>query len=142
MNKKISNWFTIDEVIHSDKAISHNIPNIPTDANLVFIKSLAINCLDPLRDWYGKPIGVNIIKSWFRCPKLNTLVGGDKASDHKAEKGSAIDLNFQSISENKRVFEWIKNNLDFDQLIWEKGGIWIHLSYRSKKNNRKIESFQ
>ena len=88
--------------------------------------------LDPLREWYGKPIAVN---SGYRCPQLNRLVGGAASSQHL--KGEAADITAGSREENRKLFEYIRENLPFDQLIDEKNFSWVHVSYKRDGNNRK-----
>ena len=87
--------------------------------------------LDPLREWYGNPIHVN---SGYRCPPLNRLVGGAPTSQHT--KGEAADITAGSKEENRRLFEYIRRNLPFDQLIDEKDFAWVHVSFRRDGNNR------
>ena len=83
----------------------------------------------------GGPIRVN---SFYRCEKLNTALKGSKTSSHT--KGQAIDIDSLGKKTNAEMYDWIKDNLDFDQLIWEFGNDnpkWLHISYVSKKENRK-----
>lgn len=94
------------------------------------LTELVENVLDPLREWYGKPITVN---SGYRCPELNQAVGGARTSQHV--RGEAADITAGNKQLNKLLFDYIKNNLPFTQLIWENGGLWIHVSYN--KNNLK-----
>jgi len=95
------------------------------------VQELAKHILQPLRDWYGKPIQVN---SWYRSPQVNSAVGGSINSSHLL--GEAVDIDTNSINENKKLFYYIKDNMLFDQLIWEFGGKWVHVSYRVNKVNR------
>jgi len=97
------------------------------------MKLVAEKCFEPLREWYGKPIRVN---SFFRCEKLNTLVKGSKTSQHV--EGKAIDMDAGSKEENKKLFEWCKANLVFDQLINEYDYSWVHISYNASKNRNQI----
>ena len=91
--------------------------------------------LDPLREAYGKPINVN---SGYRCPKLNKAVGGSSTSRHVL--GRAADNTGGSKVENKKLFDLVKSlKLPFDQLIWEKGGVWVHVSC-SPRNRRQVLS--
>lgn len=126
-------YFTIDELCRSDTAKSKGIDNTPTDDVKRNLEQLINNVLDPLRDWYGKPIYVN---SGYRCPKLNKAVGGVSNSHHKT--GQAADIDVHSIEENKKLFDYIRKHLDFCQLIWEKGGAWIHVSYVEGQNIKRI----
>jgi hypothetical protein len=83
--------------------------------------------------WYGKPIKVN---SFYRSLNLNKAVGGSATSQHV--KGEAIDLTGGSKEENKKIFDWCKVNLVFDQLINEYDYTWIHISYNKTKNRNQI----
>ena len=96
------------------------------------MKLVAEKCFEPLRNWYGKPIKIN---SFYRGLKLNKAVKGSLSSQHC--KGEAIDMDAGSIEENKKLFDWCKANLEFDQLINEYNFSWVHISYTEKKPNRK-----
>lgn len=122
-------YFTIQELTHSDTAIKNKIENMPNDSQMENLIALVENVLDPARELLGEPIRVN---SGFRCPVLNKKVGGAPKSQHC--KGQAADI---TCYDNNKLFEIIKENLVFDQLIWEKGGQWIHISFRKDGTNRK-----
>ena len=124
--------FTIDELCRSDTAQRKGINNMPTDNVRKNLTELVDNVLDPLREWYGKPIRVN---SGYRCPALNKAVGGVANSQHLT--GQAADIDVNDRSENRRLMKHIEDNLDFDQLIWENGGAWVHVSYRPDGRNRR-----
>lgn len=128
----ISKHISLKEATFSATAIRLGIDNIPTDEHLACMKLVAEKCFEPLREWYKKPIKIN---SFYRGSKLNKAVKGSLSSQHC--KGEAIDMDAGSIEENKKLFEWCKANLDFDQIIWEYGGEWVHISYTEKKPNRK-----
>lgn len=125
-------WFTIDELCRSETARRKGIGNTPTDNVRKNLTALVDNVLDPLRDWYGKPIRVN---SGYRCPALNKAVGGVANSQHLT--GQAADIDTDGTAENRKMMKHIEENLDFDQLIWENGGAWVHVSYRSDGKNRR-----
>lgn len=125
-------WFTIDELCRSETAQRKGINNTPTDNVRKNLTALVDNVLDPLRDWYGKPIRVN---SGYRCPALNKSVGGVANSQHLT--GQAADIDTNDTAENRKLMKHIEENLDFDQLIWENGGAWVHVSYRSDGKNRR-----
>lgn len=127
----ISKHISYNEATLSQTAIRNNINNTPSEEIIANMKNVAINCFEPLREWYGKPIKVN---SFYRSPALNKKIGGAKTSQHQF--GEAIDMDCDSIIENKKIFEWCRDNLLFDQLIWEYGGKWVHISLK-KENNRK-----
>ena len=128
---KISKHITYDEATKSQTAIRAGIKNTPNEQQLKNMKSVAIKCFEPLRVWYNKPLRVS---SFFRCKELNSLIKGSKTSQHM--EGKAIDINAGSKSENKKVFEWCKANLEFDQLIDEFDYSWVHISFNSDKPNR------
>ena len=136
MSIMISKNFTLEELCASSTATANKISNIPGKQEQANLCALVHFVLQPLRDYVGKPIPIS---SGFRCPALNSKVGGVNTSQHV--KGQAADINIGGdMEKGKKWFEYIKNNLPFDQLIWEhsKAGVyWIHVSYRSDGNNRK-----
>lgn len=125
-------YFTMKELAKSSTADKLGIDNTPTSEASVALSNLVTHVLDPLREMYGKPITVN---SGYRCPKLNATVGGAKNSQHM--KGEAADITAGSKTENKRLFELIRDNLPFDQLLNESDYSWVHVSYVSSSKNRK-----
>ena len=126
-------YFTIAELCKSDTADRLGIDNrLPKDL-LPNVENLITEVLDPLREWYGKPITVN---SGFRSPALNKAVGGSATSDHM--QGRAADITGGSPAENKKLFNLVQSlGIPFDQLIDEKNFAWVHVSYRGPKENRK-----
>ena len=139
MNKttnNISDHITYAESIHSQTAKRKGIDNTPNPNQIEAMKLLAEKVFEPLREWVGGPIKVN---SFFRSPELNTAIGGSKTSQHC--KGQAIDIDdVYGYKTNSEMYHWIKENLSFDQMIWEFGTDtqpnWIHVSYVSEENNR------
>ena len=127
-------YFTLYELCKSDTAKKQNIDNFPTWEVVDNLKRIVEEILDPLREWYGKPINVN---SGYRSQKLNKAVGGVNNSFHL--NGCGIDIDTNSTEENKRLFEYIKNNLPFTELGWEGNGSWIHVGYNGN-NNKEIFS--
>ena len=119
--------------MHSNTATRRNIDNNPNAEQLAAMKLVTAKVFQPVREWYGKPIRVN---SFFRSPELNTRTGGSKTSQHC--KGEAIDID--TSNDNKKLYDYIRDNLEYDQLIWEFGNEsnpdWIHVSF-SKNGNRK-----
>ena len=97
---------------------------------------IAEKVFEPLREWVGGPIKIN---SFYRSPDLNTAIGGSKTSQHCKGQAMDIDDTFGVVS-NADMYYWIKNHLDFDQMIWEFGDDnnpnWVHISYVSKEKNR------
>jgi hypothetical protein len=132
----ISKHISYDEATHSDTAKAKGISNVPNDVQLAAMKLVADRCFEPLREWYGKPIKIN---SFYRSAELNKAVKGSKTSDHV--KGMAIDLDAGSNAENLKLFNWLKENAEFKQLIYEygdkSGPEWVHISY--DPNNLKTQ---
>lgn len=138
-------YFTLNELTRSDTASRMKVDNKPTAEAVKNLTALVDNVLDPLREMYGKPI---YISSGYRCPRLNKAVGGVPGSQHKT--GQAADIqqvkkimqNGEEVTvvdheANRRVFKLIEENFDFDQLLWENGGQWVHVSYRADGKNRR-----
>jgi len=129
----ISKHITLLEATKSDTATKFGIKNMPTEEHLKAMKLVAERCFEPLREWYGKPIKVN---SFYRSKELNTALKGSLTSQHC--KGEAIDLDAGSKEENKKLFDWCKDHLVFDQLINEYNFSWVHISYSPIKNRKQI----
>lgn len=132
----LSEHFTKKEAIYSPTAEKYGIKNEPSKSQWQRIQILVNEVLEPLRVGVNSPIVVNSI---FRSQKLNERVKGAGSSQHLANNGAAADIECPSLG-NKKIFDYILNNLDFDQLIWEYGSSlepdWIHVSYVSKEKNR------
>jgi zinc D-Ala-D-Ala carboxypeptidase len=134
---KISKHIKLREAIESYTAKRKGIENIPNEYQLTNMVVLAKNVFEPLREWVGGPIKVN---SFFRSEELNKAIGGSNKSQHC--QGRAIDIDdVYGYKTNAEMYEYIKNNLDFDQLIWEFGTDnnpdWVHVSYVSNDENRR-----
>jgi zinc D-Ala-D-Ala carboxypeptidase len=130
---KISEHISLSEAIDSPTAKRLKIDNTPSASILSNMQLVAITCFEPLRKWYGKPIKIN---SFYRCPQLNTAVGGSPTSQHA--KGQAIDISAGSKEENEKLFNWLKDNVVFDQLINEYDFTWVHVSYTSLVNRKQV----
>nr|DAL88012.1 MAG TPA: peptidase [Caudoviricetes sp.] len=130
-------YFTIEELTRSSTATKRGIDNTPTPEIKANLERLVDKVLDGLREIYGKPITVN---SGYRCPELNKAVGGSKTSDHM--NGFSVDITASCKKENAILFQIIKDNFDFDQLIWEKGNSeypdWIHVSYNPNRLRKQV----
>jgi hypothetical protein len=128
----ISKHITMHEATDSAFAGVHGITNIPKVPQIMAMQHLAQTCFEPLRAHFGdKPIPIT---SFYRCHALNKAIGGAQGSQHVT--GEAID--FKGTAE---MFEWIRKNLPFDQLIWEFGGdqpAWIHLSLTKGTNRYQV----
>jgi len=130
----ISKHISIEEATGSPTALRLGIKNEPNETVLDAMKHVAENLFEPIREWYGKPIKVN---SFYRCPELNKAVNGSKTSGHVL--GNSIDISAGTKAENKKIFEFIKESkLDFDQVIWEFGGVWIHISLKKSGNRKQV----
>jgi hypothetical protein len=132
----ISNHISDKEGIYSTTATRLGIDNIPNKKQLVNMELVALKIFEPVREFLGRPIHIN---SFFRCPELNKAIGGSTRSQHC--KGEAIDLDVAyGDNPNAKIFNYIKDNLDFDQLIWEFGDDnnpnWVHVSYIGNISNR------
>ena len=134
----ISKHITLKEATKSETATKLGISNMPNATELACMKLLAEKCFEPLREWYAKPITVN---SFFRSAKLNSSISGSSGTSQHC-LGQAIDISAGSKPENKKLFTWVKENLDFDQLIYEYGDDtgcdWVHISYKATGNRKQI----
>lgn len=134
--ENISEHISYAEAIKSQAAIRAKIDNTPNEAQLSAMKLVAENCFEPLRKYHGKAIAIT---SFFRNEKLNKLIGGASNSQHMT--GEAIDIDadiFNNGITNKHIFDWLKDNVEFDQLINENDYSWVHISYRDKNNRKEI----
>ena len=134
---KISKHISGREAIESYTAKRKGIENIPSEYELINMVAIAENVFEPLREWVGGPIKIN---SFFRSAELNKAIGGSSRSQHC--EGRAIDIDdVYGHKSNAEMYNYIKNNLDFDQLIWEFGTDdnpdWVHVSYVSVDGNRR-----
>lgn len=127
-------YFTLKELTRSSTAEAEKLDNTPDKTAEANLTKLVDNVLDPLREMYGKPI---IITSGYRSPEVNKIVKGAKTSQHKL--GEAADISGGSKEENKKLFNLIKDNLDYDQLINEYDYSWIHVSYRKGRLRKEIK---
>jgi hypothetical protein len=133
--------FSIEEMYASDTAKRLGIDNKPSTQKMINLVYLCAYVLEPLRVAMGKPIKIS---SGYRCEKLNKAVGGVYNSQHL--KGQAADLCIDGdLKKGKRWFNYIKDHLPFDQLIWEHnpktGSYWVHVSFVYPdfgKNRRKV----
>lgn len=138
---KISEHITYKEATFSIVAARKGIDNTPTTEQLVRMRTLALRVFEPARKGLG---GKRIdLSSFFRTPKLNAAVGGSSTSQHPS--GEAMDIDNDLCDEgpsNREVFLYIKDNLEFDQLIWEEGNDenpdWVHVSYSIHHNRKQV----
>ena len=134
--KRISKHISYKEAVGSNYAKQHGIKNKPNEEQVENMQLLAEKVFEPLREWVGCPIRVN---SMFRSLELNTALKGSKTSSHM--NGEAMDITSMGGKSNLEMFHWIKDNLEFDQLIWEFGSQnpkWIHVSFKEKDNRKQV----
>ena len=136
---KLSEHLDLSEVTRSESAKRKGISNMPTEAHIANFKLLAEKIFEPIRNYFRCPI---IISSGYRSKELNAAIGGSATSQHCS--GEAIDIDMDGTPNgvtNRMVFDYIKDNLSFDQLIYEFGDInnpdWVHVSYESTGTQRK-----
>ena len=134
---KISDHISYNEAVKSNTALRRGIDNTPGAYEQQNMEIVAEKIFEPLREWVGGPVKIN---SFYRSPKLNKAIGGSSRSQHC--EGRAIDLDDTfGHKTNAEMFNYIKHNLSFDQLIWEFGDSvnpdWVHVSYVSEDENRK-----
>ena len=132
----ISKHISYREGTLSTTAIRLGIDNTPNDEQLSNMELISEKIFEPLRKWVGGPIKIN---SFFRCPDLNKAIGGSSKSQHCHGQAMDIDDNYGHAT-NAEMYHWVKDNLDFDQMIWEFGDddnpAWVHISYVSPEDNR------
>lgn len=132
---KLSEHLDLSEVTRSNEAKRKGISNMPTPEHIENFKKLAENIFEPIRKHFGVPI---FVSSGYRSKELNKAIGGASSSQHLL--GEAIDIDMDGTSNgvtNKMVFDYIKENLNFDQLINEFNYSWVHVSFSSKGKQRK-----
>lgn len=122
-------YFTFKEMITTDTGL----PNIPNWGQIHNLETLITKVLDPVRELYGKPIKVN---SGFRSKEVNAKIGGAKNSHHML--GTCADITGGSVEANKQIFELIKKNCMWRQLINEYNFKWIHVEYKENDNKLQI----
>ena len=132
----ISKHISDREGVYSTTAIRRGLDNTPDAEQLLNMRLLAEKVFEPLREWVGGPIRIN---SFFRGPELNKAIGGSSKSQHC--KGQAMDIDDGGCNKtNAEMYKFIKDELEFDQMIWEfgddKNPNWVHVSYVSENENR------
>jgi len=136
---QISKHLSLAEVSRSETAKRRGFNNTPSGEHLENFKKLAENIFEPIREHFAVPIHIS---SGYRSKELNAAIGGASSSQHC--QGEAVDIDMDgspSGVSNADVFKYIKDNLTFDQLIWEFGSDsnpdWVHASYESTGKQRK-----
>jgi hypothetical protein len=141
---KLSTHLDLSEVIRSDSAKRNGISNMPTGEHIANFMLLAEKIFEPIREHFGVPIHIS---SGYRSKELNAKIGGSATSQHC--KGQAVDIDMDGSTNgvtNADVFNYIKDNLPFDQLIWEFGNEdnpdWVHVSYVEKPRKQILKAFK
>ena len=136
---KLSLHLDLSEVVRSESAKRKGISNMPTAEHIANFKILAEKVFEPIRQHFRCPIHIS---SGYRSKELNAAIGGSATSEHCS--GQAIDIDMDGTPNgvtNRMVFDYIKDNLDFNQLIFEFGDAqnpdWVHVSYSATGNQRK-----
>ena len=129
---QLSKNFELSEFYMSATAIRRGIDNTPPANDVEALKLLVANVLQPLRDKFG-PI---VVTSGYRSKALNKAIGGATTSQHSC--GEAADIKIPGVK-HAEVCKWIRNNLQFDQLIYEFGEMgWIHVSYKRDRLRKEV----
>ena len=132
---KLSAHFDLCEFTRSESAKREGVSNMPTTEHLVNIKILCEQVLEPIRAKFG-PINIS---SGYRSSDLNHFIGGSLNSDHCKGRAADIDMDGHGGEvTNRMIFDYIKDNLDVDQLINEFNYSWIHVGYRGKDNRNQV----
>ena len=134
---KLTKNLSLQEMLKSRTATRLGLSNSPNEEHIKNMQALAENIFQPLRDYFGVPIHIS---SGYRSEALNKAIGGSKSSQHCKGEAMDIDRDGYSQPDNAQIFEYIKNNLDFDQMIWEFGTQrnpeWVHVSHKRDGKNR------
>ena len=140
---KLSENLTLAEVVKSATAIKHGIDNTPTQEHLESLRLVAERIFQPCREHFGKPLAVT---SGYRSKELNALIGGSSRSQHSFGEALDIDADVFGGVTNAEVFHYIKDNLDFDQLIWEFGSdkepAWVHVSHTTVNRGEVLVAYK
>ena len=136
---KLSKNLTLAECLRSQTAKRLGIKNEPHEEWVIeHLQKVAEYIFQPCREHFGVPIYVS---SGYRSPDLNRAIGGSKRSQHMEGRALDLDADVYGGVTNAEIFNYIKENLDFDQMVWEFGEDdnpdWVHVSYVSPETNRK-----
>ena len=134
----LSYHLTLEEATKSATAIRKGIFNLPVDEHLAALVNAANKVFEPIRNYFNVPIGIS---SGYRSDALNEAIGGSKRSQHSKGEALDIDADIYGGITNKQIFDFVKDNLEFDQLIWEFGTDnepnWVHVSIKHFGEQRK-----
>ena len=137
---QISKHLTLEELTYSATAIKLGIVNAPTQLQIENLKTLALKVFEPVREHFGVPIHIS---SGYRIMNLNQALNGSITSQHCRGEAIDIDMKGDKVS-NAQIFHWIKDNLKYDQLIWEfgdkKNPDWIHVSYTKENRQQTLRA--
>jgi len=135
---KLSKNLSLGEVIKSTTAKRLGIDNTPDDWTTENLRQVALNVFQPLRDAFGCPI---FVSSGYRSADLNRAIGGSNRSQHVEGRALDLDADVFGRCTNAQIFNWLKENVEFDQLIWEFGDEdnpdWVHVSFVYDGANRR-----
>jgi zinc D-Ala-D-Ala carboxypeptidase len=139
---QISKHLTLEELTYSATAIKLGIVNVPNQLQTENLKTLALKVFEPTREHFGVPIHIS---SGYRIMNLNQALNGSITSQHC--KGEAIDIDMKGDKvSNSQIFHWIKDNLKYDQLIWEfgdkKNPDWVHVSYTKENRQQTLRAIK
>ena len=134
---QLSENLSLAEVMRSETAKRNGISNKPNPRHLENLKIIAGSIFQPIRNFFQRAIHLS---SGYRSEELNAFINGSKSSQHCTGEALDIDMDGTEVK-NKEVFDFIKDNLEFDQLIWEFGTNdnpdWVHVSYKASGKQRK-----
>ena len=137
---QISKHLTLEELTYSATAIKLGIVNAPTPIQIENLKTLALKVFEPVREHFGVPIHIS---SGYRIMNLNQALNGSITSQHCSGEAIDIDMKGDKVT-NAQIFHWIKDNLKYDQLIWEfgdkKNPDWVHVSYCSENRKQTLRA--
>ena len=141
MGKAISKYISYKEATDSNTAIANNIVNNPDARQIEAMKYVGEEVFDKVRQHFGVKIGIT---SFFRSTELNKMVGGSSSSFHLL--GAAIDIDADIFGgiKNSQIFNYIKDNLPFTELVWEFGNnsepSWVHVALvKGRENEKRIK---
>lgn len=137
--EKISEHINYAEATKSQQAERLGISNNPSLDQLAAMKFVANNVFEVVRNHFNVPIGIS---SFFRNSGVNAMIGGSRNSQHCTGEAIDIDADIYGCITNKQIFDYIRKNLVFDQLIWEFGDdnnpAWVHVSLKKNGNRKQV----
>ena len=131
---RLSKNLMLTEMTRSESGKRRGISNQPTKEHIENMKILAEKVFQPLRDHFKTPIRIS---SGYRSRELNAIIGGSQTSQHSEGKAIDIDMDGTKIT-NKQIFDFIRQNLEWDQLVNEFDYSWVHVSFNLGKNRKQV----